>query len=254
MFDPICFAKINALMSGGGAGSVTTNNITADTRKIDNSDVTVMGVGFSHISPLTPSKEELAGGQMQLTMRNENTGKAESLVMSVGNVMFDDEMAYGGTLCIDDINTSHMFAIAYKAGYWAAADATIDKPGFYIHFTLGDPGEGITAEVVCEWETIHPIDPKFLPGVCLPVVEIATQPTDEGAPLTAEESAKMDEVAAMGLPIVCRVKIDDEASITAVLLMMKSETGTAYSCVLEGASQLSIVNINGSWAIAMVGG
>lgn len=44
-------------------------------------------------------------------------------------------------------------------------------------------------------ETIHPIDPKYLPGVCLPVVEIA-----DITNITAEENAKL--TACMGMPIV----------------------------------------------------
>lgn len=43
------------------------------------------------------------------------------------------------------------------------------------------------------YETIHPIDDKFLPGVCLPLVELTTEPTAEGAVLTAEESARVDD-------------------------------------------------------------
>lgn len=42
-------------------------------------------------------------------------------------------------------------------------------------------------------ETIHPIDPKFLPGVCLPVVELTTVPTaDESMiALTADETTQL---------------------------------------------------------------
>ena len=50
-------------------------------------------------------------------------------------------------------------------------------------------------------ETIHTIDPKFLPGVCLPVVELSTA---VGGALTEAESAKLNEVAATGLPCVIR--------------------------------------------------
>lgn len=52
-----------------------------------------------------------------------------------------------------------------------------------------------TISIVAVSETIHPIDPKFLPGVCLPVVEIA-----DITAITAEESALL--TAAIGSPIV----------------------------------------------------
>ena len=58
------------------------------------------------------------------------------------------------------INEQIVFAVDYNCGF---------------HMTIS------TAE------TIVPIDPKFLPGVCLPVVELTTQPTAEGAALTEAE-------------------------------------------------------------------
>lgn len=41
-------------------------------------------------------------------------------------------------------------------------------------------------------ETIHPIDPKYLPGVCLPVVELETAVTSTQAALSEEDGAQMD--------------------------------------------------------------
>lgn len=56
-------------------------------------------------------------------------------------------------------------------------------------------------------ETIVPIDPKYLPGVCLPVVELSTAVTAEGATLTAEESAKMDAVGGHACVIKCTINM-----------------------------------------------
>lgn len=55
-------------------------------------------------------------------------------------------------------------------------------------------------------ETIHTIDPKFIPGVVLPVVEIATEiPTNgELAMLTAEETAAIQAVIDLEMPAVIR--------------------------------------------------
>lgn len=168
-----------------------------------------------------------------------DSGKYEAVCKKI------DGTTYLGNLYIVDPEVAEDTGECFFVGDLVTEE---DRDGFCAFVTDG------STSISIETETIHPIDQKYLPGVCLPVVEIATQPTDEGAPLTAEESAKMDEVAAMGLPIVCRAKIDDEASITAVLFIIKSETGTAYSCVLEGASQLSILTINDSWRIVLAGG
>lgn len=59
-------------------------------------------------------------------------------------------------------------------------------------------------------ETIHPIDPKFIPGVCLPVVELSTIITG-GATFTDAENAALNEAAATGLPVV--IKFDVELGI-----------------------------------------
>lgn len=56
--------------------------------------------------------------------------------------------------------------------------------------------------------TIHPIDPKFLPGVCLPVVELSGAET-----LTTEEQAQLTACAKQGIPIV--VKIVQEGTVEA---------------------------------------
>lgn len=55
-------------------------------------------------------------------------------------------------------------------------------------------------------ETIHPIDPKYLPGVCLPVVEItsAEYPQSGTVALSAEESAALTAAASMNVGAVIR--------------------------------------------------
>lgn len=56
-------------------------------------------------------------------------------------------------------------------------------------------------------ELIHPIDPKYLPGVCLPVVELRTAILSANTiePLFADDSAALDAVYANKQPIVCNV-------------------------------------------------
>ena len=78
---------------------------------------------------------------------------------------------------------------------------------------------------ISETETIHPIDPKYLPGVCLPVVELSTVPTADGAALTAEETAQLSSALATSKyalvvlpfdfaisPMVCRFYEEDESA------------------------------------------
>lgn len=60
-------------------------------------------------------------------------------------------------------------------------------------------------------ETIHPIDPKFLPGAVLPVVELSTVPSTEGSPLTEAETAAIVEMAQNSTPIVLKFHDSDGA-------------------------------------------
>lgn len=45
-----------------------------------------------------------------------------------------------------------------------------------------------------EGETIHPIDPKFLPGVCLPVVELETELSKTEVELSENDVAKLEAI------------------------------------------------------------
>ena len=49
--------------------------------------------------------------------------------------------------------------------------------------------------------------PSVLDRVCLPFFELTTGATSAGAVLTAEESARMDDVAALGMPIVVKTML-----------------------------------------------
>ena len=65
--------------------------------------------------------------------------------------------------------------------------------------------------------TIHPIDPKFLPGVCLPVVELSTNLSGTDAiDLTAEESAMLTATLSSKSAIMLKCLLD---TAPATLLM-----------------------------------
>ena len=71
-------------------------------------------------------------------------------------------------------------------------------------------------------ETIHPIDPKYLPGVCLPVVVLSEETSskvdlDGLAALTAEEGAAFDAALEMASPVVLNMTFDGVARYAVVL-------------------------------------
>ena len=99
-------------------------------------------------------------------------------------------------------------------------------------------------------ETIHPIDPKFLPGAVLPVVELTTVATAEGAALTDEEKALVDAVMAKSIPFVLKCKLYqgvEECSVNAVATTFRmacvNAAGVFYNggsiSIMEGIIQVS---------------
>ena len=76
-------------------------------------------------------------------------------------------------------------------------------------FTVKAPGTH-TVAIYTQTETITPIDPKYLPGVCLPVVEIA-----DFTALTEAEQAKL--TACIGMPIVLKCELGPGVPVAVVM-------------------------------------
>lgn len=106
---------------------------------------------------------------------------------------------------------------------------------------------GYVSKVVLA-ETIVPIDQKYLPGVCLPVVELTTEPTAEGAVLTAEESAKLDAVATLKLPIIVKCNIGSPIATTA----MWNDDANAFM-ILMGFTAVTIIKDSDTWLFMIEG-
>lgn len=104
-------------------------------------------------------------------------------------------------------------------------------------------------------ETIHTIDPKYLPdmGGGLPAVEITTEPTEEGAVLSEAESAEL-EAALNSANIIANLWL---ASINLIgpALLMRMEVGDQVGFAgAYAAKALQIVKTDGVWRFAAFGG
>lgn len=96
----------------------------------------------------------------------------------IGNVL--GNTAFGG-----GADTGETFLVAITGGIAMVMDASC----------------GTKASVTANVETIVPIDQKYLPGVCLPVVELTTV-IENNAVLSESDSAKLLEVFEIGTPVV----------------------------------------------------
>ena len=86
------------------------------------------------------------------------------------------------------------------------SDGSVHESGFYVVTNES----GYVSYVEFE-ETIHPIKPEYLPGVCLPVVEITSTaiPESDRVELTAEEKAQIEAALATGMPAVIKIAYID---------------------------------------------
>lgn len=107
-----------------------------------------------------------------------------------------------------------------------------------------DYDNGSHMKIVSE-ETIHPIDPKFLPGVCLPVVEItsAEYPTDGIVELSAEEITQIDNALCLSSLIIFKFKgVFNDLSIMLPVIMSATpfdvEGITAYAMTNESKDKV----------------
>lgn len=99
-------------------------------------------------------------------------------------------------------------------------------------------------------ETVHPIDPKYLPGVCLPVVEITSAPTEDGAALTAEEKAIVEAAMAQNAPIVVRFTESDV--MNAYVFDLGGESGVRLYTKQLGGFQYIIGDMGAGMSAYMV--
>ena len=97
--------------------------------------------------------------------------------------------------------------------FYAVTVAVLDEPltdeaGQAVYGLIMDLPAGATVTIT-ETETIVPIDPKFIPGVCLPVVKLSTTWANN-AIYTAEENAKLKAAWENDTPIVVKCGITVE--------------------------------------------
>lgn len=132
--------------------------------------------------------------------------------------------------------------------YTMSEDSEGFSKGTYVYYCAAPANVSAWAIWISsiECETIHPIDPKYLPGVCLPVVELTTVATTEGAALTEEESARMDEVAALGVPIVVNTVLSE---MKCSLIMQN--IGGSFACNL-GERNINLTKVGGAWTALAV--
>lgn len=121
----------------------------------------------------------------------------------------------------------------------------VNGTGLYVH--LHEPDIYRFESVTIGTEVIHPIDPKFLPGVCLPVVELETEIIPDGSniELTEAEGNALTATVATGLPIVLKLRLGDQ-KLSAIAFRANDAEDESPMYLLQFSTIVVSIWLNGS--------
>lgn len=144
-------------------------------------------------------------------------------------------LAFGNVGAMSGESTGEPFLVIYRGGTLSVSSV--------------DATEQVTVTVEIIAETIVPIDPKYLPGVCLPVVRLSTtfKPSSQ---FTDEESKILTAAFEKNTPVVimCNVDVDNFGTLeNTALVWCPAISGNfqAFAASLGGL-MLQIVDIDSS--------
>ena len=233
--DMITFAMLNGLKKSGGVGHVEPGMVlTFDGNTTGKETFVDADMGFSlvKISDKVYDLSKVNKVVVTATKTGETTAFTPTVIKSPGVSMLDD-------------NGQIVFAIA--------SDGTNEEVSFlpsigtWVSFT----DEAYVSRLEFA-ETIHPIDPKFLPGVCLPVVEITSAVYDgsANAVLTEGESAELDSACASSTHVIVNVPIYEGVPGYPVLCrVMKMDGAVLLMGMIGSAEFIADKNEDGLWKI-----
>lgn len=231
MYNPIEVSQAAAkareeLEKNGSVGYTQKNSITWD----GNTEGLTLW-GELGIPLYLVSDKVISPGEMTVTFDDGTSFTAVTEELVPGMIMLPEGMA-----------------VSAKAGAYTANGVTITIPASGIYFAKVDNGRYITS---ISYKTIHPIDPKFLPGVCLPVVELSTTVAN-GATFTDAENAALSEAFNTKLPFVVHtnLSIGDIAVKDAVAVSQcGTMEGIGMIALVFGTTVLQLVERDGAWVV-----
>lgn len=170
--DVITLAMAKAYTDKKAIGGEESHVFKWDARNGTDGLTTNTAGSYAKISSLTPTAAELEGG-----------------ILDIAGLIQIDLSVSGGTI----VQGGNAFALGQYLVIATVADGEYPESGIYINVGIALEVSGQENPfVTLQWETIHPIDQKYLPGVCLPVVELETAVTSTQVALSEEDGAQMD--------------------------------------------------------------
>lgn len=241
----IAFTRVNNLLESGGVGRIEECVLTFDGNTEGRDAAKFQGVDmFYKVSDKILTADEV--GRSTAVVVEPNGGET---VLTAEQLFTIDGSAYGlpaGLFTVLSDNPHGPIAVFGKAcdegGLYAPSDGT---------YFISHPEYGHRLRKL-SFKTIVPIDPKFLPGVCLPVVEFTTEPTEDGAPLTAEEAAIVQNLYDGGSLFIGKLISQGLIITTPFCLVTMRENGGAYGTTVSGVNYyIRRYNPDAVWALKM---
>lgn len=150
----------------GGSGSAERFKVicSPEVPASKDPDLVVANIPFWWFSGLTPTKRDIANGTIKTDFMGDGA-LVSAVTLPAGGVIFDNDVLYGGYLYQDDKASEIILIVAHQSGehtvittIGAEFTVNIPKAGIYVS------GQEFMA-VNIQWETIHPIDPKYIPAL-----------------------------------------------------------------------------------------
>ena len=202
--DIITLAMLNGLKKSGGVGYTTIETVLAP--GVLTFDGSIDGREYVSLGG--------AGYAVKLLDRVIDPSEATSatLVATLNGKVFDERTYTSAEELASVISLEGLvWPVTEEMVEQAAADGLTLTVGTWVVMQVEQQSGGeiryYATEIhgvlmPTETETIHPIDPKFLPGVCLPVVEITTSHVQEATPLNEVDSATMEAMVESGAQFI----------------------------------------------------
>ena len=150
------------------------------------------------------------------------------------------------------VGNGKSFALADTGESFAAL--SLDYPGIGFIALFVDYNHGSTITVSKLQETVHPIDPKFTPGV-LPVVELETEipMTDTETVLTnGNDISKLEKAATENQPIIIKFRADNGSVCSVNFVRIDLEGQCIFTALFfNAANQIVMVigKLGSSWLL-----
>lgn len=234
--SPIANRVIRKLEESGRIGKVEGGRKTI-TRKSDDL-VTILDIQAEKVSDVPVNLNTIESMSFQVDGEPLDVQKSDTFIADEGDVA----VLFWG----DDYSNPFIVSIF-------ADVPDVGEKGTYIPVYKNK--DGVTSccmQFTYNDETITPIDPKYLPSVCLSVVELSEginpiKVAMGAQQFTADDCAALDAAAKKGMPII--IKISADGILAMYLGSFCVEDGQYMFIIALGGSAIIITGKGDTWAV-----